>query len=175
MEIKNTLITGKPGIGKSSLIMEIVRELPFTFKREGFFTQEIRNDEGKRIGFKVVSLDGEEELLASRELESKFRVGKYRVNLETVKKIAVETILKALRQKDVLIIIDEIGPMECLLAEFISAVNLALDSKNKVLASIKLGFSPYFEIIRSRRDSKIFLLKRENKENLKQKILKLLI
>jgi Cdc6-like AAA superfamily ATPase len=54
---KNLLITGLPGVGKTTLIRKLSEELK-DLHPAGFYTQEIR-EEGVRKGFELISLDGE--------------------------------------------------------------------------------------------------------------------
>ncbi len=56
MELRQpkTLITGKPGIGKTTLVRGIVAQLPIEPKA-GFYTAEIRS-RGKRTGFELCGL-----------------------------------------------------------------------------------------------------------------------
>jgi len=53
----NIFITGKPGVGKTSLVMEIIKELKLD--AGGIIAPEIRNKE--REGFKIVDLSTGEE------------------------------------------------------------------------------------------------------------------
>lgn len=47
------------GTGKTTIVKRLVDELSITKHRlSGFFTEEIRNTNGIRIGFDVVSFDG---------------------------------------------------------------------------------------------------------------------
>ena len=48
------LITGSPGVGKTTLIKSLCEDLT---QCSGFYTEEIREG-GKRIGFDIVTLDG---------------------------------------------------------------------------------------------------------------------
>jgi len=170
--IKNFLITGKPGCGKTTLIKEIVREI----KRPcfGFYTQEIRDKNGKRIGFEIISLNSKKGTLAHINFKSKFRVGKYKVNLEGLEKIGVEAILEGLKSKENLIVIDEIGKMELFSEKFKEAVLKVLDSKNKVLATIKLTPDPFCDMIKKREDVVIFNLDQLHFEKIKKKLINLL-
>jgi len=72
--VKNLLITGMPGCGKTSLIKEILRE--FSIPAYGFFTEEIREGE-KRVGFKIVTLSGKIGILAKKGIDSNLRVSQY--------------------------------------------------------------------------------------------------
>jgi len=168
--IKNIFITGKPGCGKTTLLREIVKGLEFP--AGGFYTQEIREN-GKRKGFKIISLDGKEGILAHTDIESSYKVSKYKVNLKDLEKVGVESILRSLGKSKV-IVIDEIGKMELFSEKFKEAVAKALEAKNKVLGTITLAKLSFVEEIKKRRDTKIFYLTKENKEKIKEEILKIL-
>lgn len=90
---KNILLTGLPGIGKTTLIKEIISEISKE-KICGFYTQEIRNDEGKRVGFVIKGLEGKEGILAYVEAKSHYKVGKYKVLLKDLEQIGVKEIEK---------------------------------------------------------------------------------
>lgn len=131
------LLTGRPGIGKTTVIKKIVSLLG----REtcgGFYTREIRLA-GQRTGFEIVTLAGQTNYLATKLPEICFvrgvPFGKYRVNLEAIEMVAVPAMLDALRQ-DQIIVIDEIGPMEILSEAFCQAVLDILDSSCPVIGAI---------------------------------------
>jgi len=168
--VKNIFITGIPGCGKTTLIKEILEELKI--EAGGFFTQEIR-ERGERKGFKIITLDGKEGILAHQNINSKFRVSKYGVNLKDLEEIAVPSILKAIDEGKI-VVIDEIGKAELFSEKFKEAVFKALNSKNKVLGTIKISKDFFTEKIRKREDTKIFYLKREEKDKIKEEILKIL-
>ena len=73
----NILITGLPGIGKTTLIKKLSEELR-NFHPVGFYTAEIR-EEGIRNGFELISLDGRKGLLSHIDIKSPYRVGKYKI------------------------------------------------------------------------------------------------
>ncbi len=168
--VKNIFITGIPGCGKTTLIKEILNKLKI--EAGGFFTQEIR-ERGERKGFKIITLDGKEGILAHQNINSKFRVSKYGVNLKDLEEIAVPSILKAIDEGKI-VVIDEIGKAELFSEKFKEAVFKALNSKNKVLGTIKISKDFFTEKIRKREDTKIFYLKREEKDKIKEEILKIL-
>lgn len=168
--VKNILITGKPGCGKTSLIREIIQEL--NLNAGGFFTQEIR-ERGVRRGFKIITLNGKEGILADVTITSPYRVSKYKVNIKDLEKIGVKSILEALK-KNKIIIIDEIGKMEMFSEKFKKAVISALSSKNLVLGTIKLMPDSFTTKIKTRSDTKIFHLTLENRKEVKLAIINLL-
>lgn len=54
------LLTGKPGSGKTTMVQKLISEL----KMQGFYTEEVRNSEGDRVGFDVVTLAGKRTILS---------------------------------------------------------------------------------------------------------------
>lgn len=168
--MKNLLITGKPGSGKTTLLKKISQKLKS--KISGVYSEEIRKN-GKRVGFKIKTFEGKEGLLAHLNFKSKYQVGKYKVNLKDLEEIGVKAIEKGIEERKI-IFIDEIGKMELFSEKFKEVVLKALDSENKVLATIMLAQNPFADKIKARKDVKLFYLKRENFEEVKKEIEKIL-
>ena len=168
---KNIFITSLPGHGKTTLIIEILKELKLN--AGGFYTQEIR-EKGIRKGFKIITLDGKEGILAHVNIKSPYKVSKYKVNIKDLEEIGVRSILKALEENKI-VIIDEIGKAEMFSEKFREAVISALNSKNKILGTIKLTYDPFTNKIKQRKDTAIFKLTRENKTEIKKKIKELIL
>ena len=116
---KNILLTGEPGIGKTTLIMKIVdllRERGMTY--QGFYTKEQRV-KGKREGFTIHTLpDMQTAYLAHISIDSKHFVGKYAVSIDNINHLAVPSIKLASPSTKHIVIIDEIGKMECISEDF---------------------------------------------------------
>jgi nucleoside-triphosphatase THEP1 len=144
---RNILLTGPPRCGKSTLIERIVHQIkrPMT----GFFTGEIR-EKGHRVGFLITTLDGEEGILAHRDFRGKFRVGKYGVNLEDIERIAVPSMRPT--DPNQIVVVDEIGKMECFSRLFKKTLIKVLDSEHDVLGSISMKGDPFIQGIKQRMD-----------------------
>jgi len=130
------LLTGRPGIGKTTAILRVVdflrgRNVPVG----GFVSQEIREG-GVRVGFKLVDVrTGREGVLAHVNISSGPQVGKYRVNLEDLRVVAAQAILDAINNSRV-IVCDEIGPMELYSREFKEAVLRAVESGKVFIGTV---------------------------------------
>ena len=138
------LLTGRPGSGKTSLIKQAVAKM--RDQAGGFYTEEIRNG-GDRVGFRLVTLDGEEAVLAHVKLPGPYRVSKYGVDLKSLDRVGVSAITKA-AQEDKLIVIDEIGKMELFSEKFRTVVARVIDNERRILGTIMLGSDPWVETIK---------------------------
>jgi nucleoside-triphosphatase len=140
------LLTGPPGIGKTTVIREIARCLGAN--AAGFYTEETREG-GRRTGFDIVTLDGRRAPLARAGKSGKYRVGRYGVDIGALDSSAVPAIEQAL-EGDKVIVIDEIGKMELFSQRFRDAVLRAFDSANSVVAVIMLKANPFADSIKRR-------------------------
>ena len=77
---KNLLITGLPGVGKTTLIKKLSEALK-SLHPVGFYTEEIR-ERGERKGFEIISLEGKKGLLSHKEIRSPYKVGQYKVDIK---------------------------------------------------------------------------------------------
>ncbi|MGB9721187.1 MAG: NTPase [bacterium] len=170
-EIKNILLTGLPGVGKTTIIRKIVEKLKD--KCAGFYTEEVR-EHNKRIGFKLITLNGRSCIMAHKNMESYYRVGKYGVNIECIEETGVKAIKNAIAQNKI-IIIDEIGKMELFSEEFKKAVIDALNSKCPVLATILYLTNSFCDKIKKREDVKVFEVTHSNRNQLVQQIIEIML
>jgi nucleoside-triphosphatase len=131
---KNLLITGLPGVGKTTLIKKLSEALT-TLHPAGFFTSEIR-EEGVRKGFELITLEGGKGLLSHIDTQSPHRVSKYSVDAKGFEDFfdAIPFFNPVTR----LVIIDEIGKMECFPEKFKKLLGKILDSQKLVIATIAL-------------------------------------
>jgi nucleoside-triphosphatase THEP1 len=161
------LLTGKPGTGKTALIKEA---LTMTKVRGGgFYTEEIRTG-GIRQGFRIVTLDGQEAILAHVGISSPYQVSKYRVDTDSLNRVGVSALRQALKETD-LLVVDEIGKMELLSPQFKEAVMQAINSGQKVLGTIMLDPHPFADEIKRHPEVETLLVTRNNRTEVMNKVL----
>jgi nucleoside-triphosphatase len=168
---KNLLVTGLPGVGKTTLIRKLAEALK-GLHPVGFYTEEIREGD-ERKGFELVSLEGIRRLLSHKEIESSFRVGQYRVDIESFEDFLSS--ISFFNPLTRLIIIDEIGKMECLSGQFKKLLQEILDSEKWVIATIALKGSGPIDKVKKRQDVKLFEITQKNRDALFLEILKVVI
>jgi len=160
---KNILFTGRPGVGKTTVIMKLISGVEGV---DGFYTEEIR-EKGERKGFRIVTLRGKKGILAHKDLHSSYRVGKYGVNIEDLENIAGRSIILALSDdKKKIVLIDEIGRMELYSPKFQEAVIKALESPKRVIATIQDKHNRFTDAIRKREDVELIEVTSENRKRL---------
>jgi nucleoside-triphosphatase len=142
---KNIFLTGAPSSGKTTVIRKVIAGLHLP--ANGFYTEEERV-EGKRVGFVMTTLDGRRGYLAHQGIRSDFRVRRYGV-----------------------IILDEIGKMECFSEVFRKAAITALDSPSIVVGTITFGGDDFILGIKKRPDIEISEVTPENRDTLPALIL----
>ncbi len=155
---KHIILTGPPGIGKTTLLKKVVKGVQDAY---GFFTEEIREG-GRRRGFKLITLSGKECVLAHESFSSPYKVGRYGVNLLEFERIGVNEIKEGISKGAPLIVIDEIGKMELLSEEFKDVLLKALDF-SKVVATMGKINHPIVRKIRAREDVEIIEVNRDNR------------
>lgn len=161
---KNIFLTGAPSSGKTTVIKKVIAKLPFP--ANGFYTEEERRS-GKRTGFVLHSLDGKKGYLAHQDISSQFHIRRYGVSIDNIEEIAIPSIRPV---DNHIIILDEIGKMECFSPKFIEAARKALDSPNIVVGTITLGGSEAIVDIKNRNDITIIEVTPENRDQLPEQI-----
>jgi len=130
------LLTGPPGVGKSTIVSRVVLRLKSAGVIVGGCSTAEKRIRGARVGFEVLNLtDGTRGELASISADLGPRVGRYRVNLADLSAVGAAGLAKAAASSEV-IVIDEVGPMELVSPEFRRGVRACLDSGKPILAVV---------------------------------------
>ena len=164
---KVLLLTGKPGTGKAVLIKEAIARTKI--EAGGFYTEEIRTG-GVRQGFRIITLQGQDAILAHVGITSPYQISKYKVDVGSLNRVGVSALHQALEDSD-LVVIDEIGKMELLSPQFREAVLQAINSGKKVIGTIMLGPNPFADDIKRHPEVKLLLVTRANHDQILKEIL----
>ena len=165
------LLTGEAGVGKTTIIKRVLERTPF--KAGGFITNEIRQ-QGRRVGFEIVSLRGERGVLAHVDFKSRYWVGKYFVNLRDLHRVGVNALERAMVEDD-LVVIDEIGRMELFSKKFKDIVAKLLDGSKPVLGAIMSQRHPFAERIKQLPFIKIYEITKVNRDMMVEEVRRQLI
>jgi nucleoside-triphosphatase len=162
MPPKNLLLTGVPGVGKTTVLRKVASRLEERPLR-GFLTDEIRAG-GKRVGFNIHTLDGRESTLSHIDISSPSRVGRYGVDVSALDEV-VDTTLRA-GPEGTIFIVDEIGKMECFSTRFIQAISAILDSQHAVIATVARKGGGFIARVKQRPDVTIWEVTHKNRNEL---------
>ncbi len=158
---KNILITGYPKSGKTTLIKKLIENCSKTIA--GFYTEEIMNTKGIRVGFRVMTLSTDEPgVLAHMNIKTGWKVGKYFVDVNEFERI----ILPELSVEAEIIIIDEIGKMELYSEKFKEKLLECLEKGNVVASITMKGGGNYVKEIKNREDSDLYYITEKNRNKI---------
>jgi nucleoside-triphosphatase len=164
---RTLLLTGVPGIGKTTLIRTLATNLG-ELRIRGFVTDEIRI-KGRRAGFRLETFDGQRAVLAHTNIRSRHRVGKYGVDVEALDRV-IDAALQPDDQTD-LYLIDEIGRMECFSQRFMDALTQLLASDRTVVATIHRNAPGFIQRVKERPDVELWEVTLQNRDELCRSIL----
>jgi len=157
----HVLISGPPGIGKTTFIRVLANRLE-EYNPAGFFTEEIRNAQGAREGFRLVTLGGRQLVLSHIHQGGSYRVGRYGVDVAGFEQLLAELDLRHAQSR--LTIIDEIGKMECLSRRFMDDVTALLNQPKLLIATIALKGEGFISQVKDRPDCRLVMVTRENRD-----------
>ena len=160
------LLTGVPGIGKTTVIRNLAASLS-GWRVAGFYTEEIRVA-GQRQGFRAVTFDGRERVMAHVDYRGPHRVGKYGVDVAAIDALA-ESVWPVREAVDVYVV-DEIGKMECLSRRFVTAMRALLDSPERMVATIARVGGGFIAEVKQRDDVESWEVTRATREALPARV-----
>ncbi|MBI9046534.1 MAG: nucleoside-triphosphatase [Anaerolineaceae bacterium] len=167
LQTRKILLTGSPACGKTTIIRKVLENLERP--ASGFYTREIR-EQGKRVGFELVTLDGQTGMLAHLDFAKTYQVGPFGVDLTALEAIAIPAVLRGF-EKGNLLILDEIGPMEIFSKMFCDAGDQIMSSDVLLLGTIVYRSVPYADKIKARNDIELIHVNNANRDSLAEEIL----
>jgi nucleoside-triphosphatase len=144
-------------------VLEELKDIPAS----GFYTVEVREG-GRRLGFRVVTLEGQQAPLAHVNTRSRHRVGRYGVDVAAFERVALPSL--TLGPPTQLLVIDEIGKMECFSHAFRETVVQVLDAATPALATIALRGTRFIEGLKAREDVELVQITPANRDALVRKL-----
>lgn len=164
---RKLLLTGRPGIGKTTVIKRLAQRLA-PFKPSGFYTEEIRQ-EGIRMGFAIKRLNGSDAgILAHVDIKGPYRVGRYGVDIEGFERFLSEIEVEVLTSQ--IILIDEIGKMECYSQRFRTLIETLLFSDKFLVFTIAQKGSGFIETVKKAEGIGIVEITEQNRERIVSEI-----
>lgn len=159
--MRSILMTGRPGVGKSTLVEQVLQVLPASIRVAGMLSGELRED-GRRQGFTVRAIGGASGILASPNLPGEPRFGsklpdgnrRLGLSLRHLEEDVCPKVAGSLPAD--LVALDEIGPMQVSSSTFRALVHQILDSEVPLLASIAL--EPHAWLDQLKHDNRLSLL-----------------
>jgi nucleoside-triphosphatase len=153
-------LTGDPGCGKTTAIRRVVERLRGSVRMTGFLTEEFREG-ARRAGFRGITLEGREFVLARVGGGGPYRLGPYTVSAEDLDATGVPALTPGLDTQ--LVILDEVGKMESFSTAFRDAVERLLSGDVPLLATVashgvgfpkKVRHDPRIVLVKMGRDSR---------------------
>lgn len=167
---RTILLAGRPGVGKTTIIKEIAESLGDS--AGGFCTAEIREG-GRRQGFKITTLDGEEGILSHVDAKEPPRVSKYGVNLRDLEGIGVAALIQAVANGRC-VVVDEIGKMELFSQRFREVVLAAIEGDSTVVGTVMKARNPWVDDLKALPQVTILEVTEANRDHMAQRVLSLL-
>jgi nucleoside-triphosphatase len=167
---RTILLTGRPGIGKTTIIKQIADRLGDS--AGGFYTAEIREG-GRRLGFKILTLDGREGILSHVDIERSPRVSKYGVNLRDLEEIGVVALRNAVARAQ-WVVVDEIGKMELFSKAFRDAIVEAIESDSVVVGTVMSSRNEWVDRVKDLPQVTVLEVTTSNRDEMAQRVIDLL-
>ena len=140
----------------------------FSGRAAGFYTREVRVA-GQRVGFEIVTLDGEVAWLSHVDFPGPHRVGKYGVDLSGLHRVALPSMEPAPGIE--LIVVDEVGKMECFSSRFVAAMERLWVAPLPLLVTVAAKGGGFISRLKSKEGARLITVTPKNRESLPETIL----
>lgn len=160
---RRILVTGRPGVGKTTVAMRAVARLRDAgLVVGGFYTEEVRDARGRRLGFDIVLLAGGRAPLARVGRDAAVTVGRYGVDVDAVARHAIP----AMAAEADVVVVDEIAPMELACPGFADTVTALLERPLGVLATVHRRGGGFVGSLKARDDVEVVEVTPANRDDL---------
>ena len=163
------LLTGPPQCGKTTVVRRVAERFPG--RAAGFYTREVRQS-GRRVGFEIVTLAGEVAWLSHVDFPGPNRVGKYGVDLEGLHRVGLAALTPAPGVD--LIVVDEVGKMECLSPRFVASLEQLWSAPVPLLITVAEKGGGYIAQIKGKPGARLITVTPANRDGLPDRILDIL-
>ena len=159
----HTLIVGAPGVGKSTLISRLARELGAPLF--GFETKKEDSLSDPQLGSPIYIYEaGQERRRGEENLVGYCLNQKPAPRKEAFDRFAAK--LRAPVPAGAVVVLDELGTMKARSEEFCAAVLALLDGDAPVIAAVKHKDTPFLNRVRSHPNCRCFHITAENREQM---------
>jgi len=124
------------------------------------------------VGFEIVTLDGNVAWLSHVDFPGPHRVGKYGVDVEGLHRVALPAMEPTPGVE--LIVVDEVGKMECLSPRFVAAMERLWGVPMALLVTVAQKGGGFIARIKNHPDARLITVTPANRDSLPGKILALL-
>lgn len=158
--VTNIFITGEKGIGKSSLINEVIQSLnlsPVGFRTLPYFI------EGKKKGFYIAGLVEIDEEENNKPISVQTGPCSCIPITYTFDTLGTQILSKSLNHQNKIILMDELGILEISSEDFVSKVEACLNSNKLVIGVLKKVNALFIKNIINRRDTIVLELTTDNR------------
>lgn len=165
IEQKHFFVTGEKGVGKSTLLREVIQELGLDVGLRGFVTLPYYEGD-RRKGFYLHSIgeiEDNDQPISSQPTETTCVPV-----LETFESLGVATLQQARSADNEWILMDELGVLESGAKCFRAEVIRCLESSKHVLGVLKAKPHPFLESIKEREDTKVYEMTSHNRSEVKE-------
>jgi nucleoside-triphosphatase len=165
---RTLLLTGRPGVGKSTIIKKVAEELGD--RAGGFYTEEIRGPGGRK-GFRLVTLDDKETVMAHVDLKGKGRprVSRYGVDVGAVERVGVAALRRAMQERRI-VVVDEIGKMELFCGSFKDVVLQVVGGPHVVIATVMAKPNPWVDALKAMPGIEVWVVTVQNRDRLAERV-----
>ncbi|MGY4686404.1 nucleoside-triphosphatase [Petrotoga sp. DB-2] len=172
---KNIFLTGFVGVGKSTIISKVIKQLSLNISGFSVAREGKKNNWNSFYLIDASSLSKDNQPRKNEFNRFAFRNDyskNWEINIQVFDKIGVQ-LLTNIDHADV-VIMDELGRFELTAYQFQKKVKEVLNSDKPVLGVIKDESNAFLDDIRNRKDVQIFRVTLENREEVYKEVLSLI-